>query len=192
MAEKHKAIDGAEAVRNILAAARFASEKHAGQRRKGAAQEPYINHLIEVAELVVQGNDHLDANLVMAALLHDSIEDTDVSREDLVARFGEDVASLVAEVTDDKSLPKEVRKALQVDHAPKLSERAQTLKLADKISNLRSIMVSPPRDWGFERKREYFDWGKRVVDGLRSPNPRLKDEFERIYHAFPHNPSQGG
>ncbi|HWC00034.1 MAG TPA: HD domain-containing protein [Bryobacteraceae bacterium] len=192
MAQEHDSADGKQALRDILAAARFAAEKHAGQKRKGAAQEPYINHLIEVAELVAYGCEQSDPNLVMAAFLHDTIEDTGVSRQDLSERFGEDVASLVAEVTDDKSLPSDVRKARQVDHAPELSARAQTLKLADKISNLRSILVSPPAGWGFERKREYFDWGKQVVDRLRSPNPLLKQEFDRVYQSFPARQSKRG
>lgn len=185
MAEKSNGTDDVHAVRNILAAARFASEKHAGQKRKGARQEPYINHLIEVAALAAQGIEALDSALLMAAFLHDTIEDTGVSREELAERFGEEVALLVDEVTDDKRLPQEVRRALQVEHAPALSPRAQTLKLADKISNLRGILSSPPVNWDFQRKREYFEWARRVVDGLRQPNPALKAEFERVFAEFP-------
>jgi (p)ppGpp synthase/HD superfamily hydrolase len=168
-------------VQRILAAARFAAEKHAGQKRKGDAAEPYVNHLIEVAELVAASGDVLDTNLVMAAFLHDTVEDTGVTAAELEEKFGPDVAGLVLEVTDDKSLPKQVRKALQVQHAHKKSPRAQTLKLADKISNLRSILSSPPRDWSAERKREYFDWARDVIAGLQSPNSVLKDEFDRTY-----------
>ena len=101
-----------------------------------------------------------------------------------VERFGHDVAALVVEMTDDKSLPKAERKRLQIEHAPKISERAQIVKLADKISNLRSILSSPPADWDYERKRQYFAWGKRVVDALSAPNPTLKAEFERTYNRF--------
>jgi (p)ppGpp synthase/HD superfamily hydrolase len=132
--------------RRILAATRFAAERHAFQKRKGLAGEPYVNHLIEVAELIAGATDAPDTNLVMAGLLHDTIEDTGVTANELVQRFGEDVAGLVIEVTDDKSLPKQRRKALQVETAPLKSQRAQTLKLADKISNLRAIMASPPAD----------------------------------------------
>src|SRR5437660_8510109 len=171
----------ATALQHILAAAQFAAEKHSSQRRKGLAGEPYINHLIEVAELIASSSPILDANLVMAGLLHDTIEDTGVTAEELERRFGADVTSLVLEVTDDKSLPKEKRKALQVQNAPKKSVRAQVLKLADKISNLRSILERPPADWDLERKRQYFEWAKQVVDGLTSPNPILKAEFERLY-----------
>jgi GTP diphosphokinase / guanosine-3',5'-bis(diphosphate) 3'-diphosphatase len=172
------------AVQRILAAAQFAAEKHAQQRRKGAAQEPYINHLIEVARLIADSSDKLDPELIMAGLLHDTVEDTGVTKEELEHKFGPDVASLVAEVTDDKTLPKETRKALQVKNAPKKSPRGQTLKLADKISNLRSILHSPPADWSHERRRQYFDWAKQVVDGLPSPNPKLKAEFDRVYERF--------
>lgn len=168
----------------ILAAARFAAEKHAGQKRKGSAAEPYINHLIEVAELTAAGNDPLDVNLLMAAFLHDTVEDTGVTPAELEEKFGADVAGLVLEVTDDKSLPKQVRKALQVQNAHKKSPRAQTLKLADKISNLRAILSSPPKDWSAERKREYFDWARDVIAGLQSPNRVLKEEFDRTYARF--------
>ena len=145
-----------EAVQAILSAALFAAEKHAGQRRKGDAAEPYVNHLLEVAALVAMALPEPDTNVVIAALLHDSIEDAGVTAEDLALRFGADVADLVSEVTDDKSLPKQERKRLQVENAPKKTPRAQMIKLADKISNLRSMLSSPPANWDFERKKEYF------------------------------------
>jgi guanosine-3',5'-bis(diphosphate) 3'-pyrophosphohydrolase len=107
-----------------------------------------------------------------------------VTLTELEQRFGPDVAALVAEVTDDKSLPKETRKALQVQNASKKSERAQTLKLADKISNLRSILSSPPVGWSLERQRQYFDWARQVVDRLTAPNPLLKHEFENTYNKI--------
>lgn len=168
-------------VRRILAAARFAAERHAQQKRKGAAGEPYFNHLLEVAELVAAGTDCLDVELLMAAFLHDTVEDTGVTVQELETRFGKNVAALVEEVTDDKSLPKETRKQLQVQNAPKKSERAQTLKLADKISNLRSILASPPSGWDRDRKQQYFEWARQVVAGLAKPNPFLKTEFDQTY-----------
>jgi guanosine-3',5'-bis(diphosphate) 3'-pyrophosphohydrolase len=125
-----------------------------------------------------------DANLVIAALLHDVVEDAGVTKEELVERFGGDVASLVMEVTDDKSLPKAERKRLQIVNAPKKSVRAQVIKVADKISNLRSIRNSPPADWSVERRREYAEWAKTVVDGLTSPSPILKTEFEQAYREL--------
>jgi len=168
-------------VERILAAARFAAEHHKAQKRKGEAGEPYINHLIEVAELIATSSEALVANLIMAGFLHDTIEDTNVTRQELEQRFGKDVAALVVEVTDDKSLPKEQRKALQVQNAHKKSPRAQTLKLADKISNLRALLSTPPANWPVQRKREYFDWAREVVSRLTQPNTRLKAEFERTY-----------
>jgi GTP diphosphokinase / guanosine-3',5'-bis(diphosphate) 3'-diphosphatase len=168
----------------ILAAAQYAAEKHARQRRKGASAEPYVNHVIEVAHLVSTALSAPDVNLIAAALLHDVIEDTEVTAHDLHERFGPDVAALVVEMTDDKSLPKAERKRLQIEHASKLSARAQVIKLADKISNLRSIFVSPPADWGLARRQQYFTWGKQVVDGLTAPNPILQAEFEKIYQRL--------
>jgi (p)ppGpp synthase/HD superfamily hydrolase len=125
-----------------------------------------------------------DLNLVIAALLHDTVEDVGVTAEELRERFGDDVARLVLEVTDDKSLRKEERKQLQIEHASHLSARAGTIKLADKISNLRSMIVSPPADWGYERIREYFAWAKRVVGGLAEPNPALNAEFDLTVKRF--------
>jgi GTP diphosphokinase / guanosine-3',5'-bis(diphosphate) 3'-diphosphatase len=168
----------------VLAAASYAAEKHAQQKRKGLAGVPYVNHLLEVAHLIAANADDADTNLIVAALLHDVVEDTPVTLAEVVERFGSDVGGLVAEVTDDKSLPKERRKALQVQNAPKKSPRARLIKLADKISNLRSIIASPPADWSYERKRQYFDWAKQVVDGLEAPNERLKAEFDQIYSQF--------
>ncbi len=169
------------AIQDILRAAHFAAERHTKQRRKGAAGEPYINHLLEVAELVSSALAEPDANLVMAALLHDTVEDTEVTKEELVHAFGSDVADLVLEVTDDKTLLKAERKRLQIVNAPKKSTRAQVIKLADKISNLRALLASPPSGWDLQRKREYFEWAKRVVDGFTAPNQMLKTEFDRLY-----------
>jgi (p)ppGpp synthase/HD superfamily hydrolase len=173
-----------QTAQQVLQAAEFAAQKHAGQRRKGSAAEPYLNHLIEVAHLVSMVLPELDTNLVIAALLHDTIEDTATTKAELENRFGSDVADLVAEVTDDKSLPKAERKRLQIENAPKKSARAQTIKLADKISNLRGILFSPPAHWDFQRKKEYFAWAKCVVDGFTEPNAVLKAEFETTLRQF--------
>ena len=168
------------AVHDVLKAAHFAAQKHAGQRRKGAAAEPYINHPLEVAELVSSALPKPDTNLVIAALLHDTMEDAGVTKEELIQAFGVDVAELVVEVTDDKALPKAERKRLQIVNAPKKSVRAQVIKLADKISNVGAILATPPSDWNAQRKREYVEWAKQVVDALPAPNQKLKAEFERL------------
>jgi guanosine-3',5'-bis(diphosphate) 3'-pyrophosphohydrolase len=183
MPDSNQSPASASSVR-ILAAARFAAERHRAQKRKGKAGEPYVNHVLEVAELIASSTDGMDTNLIAAALLHDTVEDTATSIHELRENFGEDVAGLVAEVTDDKSLPAAARKALQVRNAPHKSERAATIKLADKISNLRAILACPPTDWSVERQREYFQWAKQVVDGLAAPNAILKAEFDRTYARF--------
>src|SRR5580704_18055569 len=169
-----------DAVRQILAAARFAAERHSAQRRKGSTAEPYVNHLLEVAELVARTADDLDTNLIVAALLHDTIEDVGVSREEIAERFGEDVASLVAEVTDDKSLPLDTRKALQVANAAAKSTRAQALSAADKIANMRSVAASPPANWSFDRRVEYVHWARQVVGRYDRLNGRLAAEFQLV------------
>lgn len=156
----------------------FAAEKHAHQRRKGENAEPYVNHLAEVAHLLAVAVHGRDANLVAAGLLHDTLEDTETTWDELATTFNEDVAALVSEVTDDKSLPKQERKRLQVKHAPTKTARAKMLKLADKTSNLRGIVASPPAGWSIERRLEYVRWGRDVVAGLRGVHPWLEEQFD--------------
>ena len=161
----------------VMDAASTAAHWHAKQRRKGTVGEPYINHLLEVAELVAEATGGNDPNLVIAALLHDAIEDQGVTRGTISEKFGEDVASLVQEVSDDKSLPQAVRKRLQIEEAPKKSKRAKILKLADKISNVTAIGRDPPPDWSAEGQRQYVQWGRDVVAGLRDAAPELEARF---------------
>ena len=162
----------------VLKAASTAAQWHMHQRRKGEAQEPYINHLLEVAQLVAEATDGHDPNLVIAALLHDAIEDCEISRDEIATTFGEDVAALVVAVTDDKNLKKEVRKQLQVEVAPHQPRRAKLLKLADKTSNLRALAASPPARWSQERKLDYLAWARAVAHGLRGVNPWLEARFD--------------
>lgn len=156
----------------------FAAAKHADQRRKGDRAEPYVNHLAEVAHLLAVAVQGRDANLIAAGLLHDTLEDTDTTRQELVSAFNEDVASLVSEVTDDKSLAKQERKRLQVEHAPHKTDRAKLLKLADKTSNLRGLVASPPTGWSIERRMDYVHWGRAVAVGLRGVHPWLEAQFD--------------
>jgi (p)ppGpp synthase/HD superfamily hydrolase len=165
-------------LRAVVDAASTAARWHGKQRRKGAEGEPYINHLLEVAALVSEATGGNDPNLVIAALLHDAMEDQGIGRADIAEKFGDDAASLVQEVTDDKSLPQAMRKRLQVEQAPTKSKRAKILKLADKISNVASIGRDPPPDWSVERQREYVQWARDVVAGLRGASPALEERFE--------------
>jgi (p)ppGpp synthase/HD superfamily hydrolase len=167
----------------VLKAADAAARWHVHQRRKGAAKEPYINHLLEVATLVAEATDGKDPNLVIAALLHDAIEDCEVPRKLIRETFGADVAKLVAEVTDDKTLEKSERKKRQVETAHKKSTRAKMLKLADKTSNLRALVSSPAPDWSVRRRIEYIDWARKVVNGLRGTNALLEKQFEEAARA---------
>ena len=166
---------------NLMHALDFAARKHRDQRRKGAAAEPYINHLAEVAHLVAEATKGQDALAVLGALLHDTIEDTNTTPEELATLFGTDLAALVAEVTDDKRLPKQERKRLQIETARSKSDHAKLIKIADKTSNLRSIIESPPRDWDSRRKREYFEWAAKVVDECRGVNGWLEKCFDEAY-----------
>ena len=167
----------------VLKAADTAAKWHAHQRRKRSAQEPYINHLLEVAMLVADATGGTDTNLVIAALLHDAIEDCKVPKELIAETFGEDVASIVEEVTDDKNLAKEVRKAKQVETASTKSPRAKLLKLADKTSNLRAVASSPPADWSVQRKKDYVAWSGKVAEGLRGANQKLEEQFDQAAAA---------
>lgn len=167
----------------IARALDFAARKHKDQRRKGEAMEPYVNHLAEVARLVAEATEGGDSVAVLAALLHDAIEDTPTTREELEREFGREVADIVVEVTDDKTLPKAERKRLQIETAPGKSRRAKLVKIADKTSNLRSIAKSPPVGWDLRRQREYFDWAERVVAGCRGTNATLERWFDEAHAA---------
>ncbi|HWT37705.1 MAG TPA: HD domain-containing protein [Paraburkholderia sp.] len=169
----------------LIRATAFAAYRHRNQRRKDADASPYINHPIALADVLANEGDVADEAVLVAAILHDTIEDTETSMAELVAQFGEEAADIVAEVTDDKTLPKAERKRLQVELAPTISGKAKLVKLADKICNLRDIAACPPADWPVERKREYFDWAKAVVDGLRGVHPVLEAAFDRAYEAKP-------
>ena len=167
----------------VLKAADAAARWHVHQRRKGAAEEPYVNHLLEVASLVAEATEGKDPDLVIAALLHDAIEDQEVPREMIAEIWGEEVAKIVDEVTDDKSLPKDERKRKQVKSAPKKSARAKLIKLADKTSNLRAITASPSPEWSVKRRLEYVAWAREVVAGLRGTNEWLEAEFDKAAEA---------
>jgi guanosine-3',5'-bis(diphosphate) 3'-pyrophosphohydrolase len=164
----------------LLKAFRFAAEKHNDQRRKDSRASPYINHPIQVAEILWRIGDVRDTTLLVASILHDTIEDTATTPEEIKANFGEDVLTLVLEVTDDKSLPKQMRKQLQVEHAPHKTRNAKLLKLADKISNVQDIILSPPSDWSLERRREYLLWTEKVVAGLRGVNENLELQYDEL------------
>ncbi len=155
----------------------YAADKHRDQRRKDADASPYINHPIAVAELLTRQGGVSDLVTLQAALLHDTVEDTEATFEDIEKQFGPEVRGVVAEVSDDKSLEKSERKRLQVEHAPGLSERASLIKLCDKICNVEDITHSPPSSWSLERRREYLDWTEAVVSGLRGTHEVL----ERLY-----------
>ena len=166
----------------VLRALVFAADRHRDQRRKDADETPYINHPISVARTLTEAgiDDHV---LILAAILHDSVEDTETTAEELEDEFGSEVASLVAEVTDDKDLPKQVRKDLQVEHAAGGSDRAKQLKIADKIANLLDLARRPPPGWSEARKLEYFDWADRVVAGCRGVNAALDRRYEEVREA---------
>ncbi|MDP2370518.1 HD domain-containing protein [Rhodoferax sp.] len=159
----------------------FAADKHRNQRRKDEQASPYINHPIALANVLANEGGVDDLTVLCAAVLHDTIEDTETTADELRAAFGPKVASVVMEVTDDKSLEKSLRKQRQVEHAPHISTEAKLVKLADKISNLRDVLSSPPADWSVERKQAYFEWAARVVAGLRGVHPGLESVFDCVY-----------
>ncbi len=162
----------------FLSAVKFSAHKHRDQRRKGTDASPYINHPITVAEMLWSVGKVRDMNTLVAAILHDTIEDTDTKPEEIKEHFGSAVLSLVQECTDDKSLPKAERKRLQILNAPHKSTGAKQLKLADKTSNVTDISNSPPADWSLQRRLEYLDWAEGVVLGLRGANADLEKHFD--------------
>lgn len=171
----------------ILRAMRFSAEKHNDQRRKDSRSSPYINHPIQVAETLWSIGGVRDMTLIVAAILHDTIEDTDTTSEEIKAEFGEEVLALVLEVTDDKSLPKQVRKQLQIEHAPRISRSAKLLKLADKVCNVHDVVKSPPLVWTLKRKQEYLLWTEQVVAGLRGVSPGLESHYDALLEEGKHS-----
>jgi GTP diphosphokinase / guanosine-3',5'-bis(diphosphate) 3'-diphosphatase len=167
----------------VLRAAMFAAEKHRTQRRKDI-DTPFINHPLQLAYILVQA-DIEDPVVLAAALLHDTIEDTNTTQDELEIVFGHEIANIVSECTDDKSLGKLERKQAQIDHAAKISPKAKLVKLADKIANVSDIDGAPPAGWSLERKREYFDWAKKVVDQIRGTNAVLEARFDAEYAKRP-------
>lgn len=164
----------------FIHATSFAAKKHRDQKRKGSDASPYINHPLEVADLLANVGKVQDYDILTAAILHDTIEDTETTEEEIRELFGDKACKMVLELTDDKSLPKAERKRKQVEHAPHLSLGAKQVKICDKISNIRDVMENPPAGWSDERRREYIDWGERVVAGLRGANPALERFFDEM------------
>src|ERR1044071_2650892 len=147
----------------LLKALTFAARKHRDQRRKDARASPYINHPIALADVLVNEAGGMDVEVLCAALLHDTIADTETTPEELEREFGRRIADVVIELTDNKMLKKRTRKRMQIAHAASASRQAKLVKLADKICNLRDVNARPPASWDLERRREYFDWAKTEV-----------------------------
>lgn len=164
----------------LLRAALFAARKHTHQRRKDQDRSPYINHPLAVAAILSAEAGITDLATLQAALLHDTVEDTATTLEELATVFSPEIASLVAEMTDDKKLPSDRRKALQIEHAPELSAKASVVKIADKIANLRDIAVSIPRGWTRQRCRTYFEWAQAVVAQIPYRPAALLALFEEV------------
>jgi (p)ppGpp synthase/HD superfamily hydrolase len=169
--------------KRLLKALSFAADKHRFQTRKDSAGTPYINHPIDVALTLVEVGDEHDIDLVIAAILHDTIEDTQTRAEEIESAFGENVLSIVLEVTDDKNLPKEERKRLQISQASGKTDNAKKLKLADKICNVHDIIHHPPGDWSEDRKLSYFDWAAAVGEGLKGVNSKLEMRLSQVVNA---------
>ena len=164
----------------ILKAAHFAAEKHRDQRRKDKHASPYIIHPISVALAITQIGGVDDPEILAAALLHDTLEDTETTPEELEAEFGKKVCEYVLDVTDDKTLPKDERKRRQIEHAKKISKGAALIKLGDKISNVTDVINSPPEDWDINRRKEYLDWAEKVIENCPKVNDRMENKFKEI------------
>ena len=175
----------------LLKAVRFSAEKHKSQRRKGAEGSPYINHPIAVADTLWTVGGVRDISVIVAAILHDTVEDTKTTIGEIEEHFGLVVRSLVQEVTDDKSLPKPERKRLQIQHAPHLSRGAQQIKLADKVFNINDVAFAPPAHWPHQRRVDYLTWADAVIAGLRGCNVKLENMFDTVMRTARQSLSEG-
>ena len=164
----------------ILKAANFSAQKHSTQRRKDKDASPYINHPISVALAIAQIGGVDDPEILAAALLHDTLEDTETGPEELEAEFGKKVCEYVLDVSDDKTLPKDERKRRQIEHAKKISKGAALIKLGDKISNVTDVLDNPPVGWDINRRKEYLDWAEKVIENCPKVNDRMENKFQEI------------
>ena len=169
----------------LVRAMAFAASKHRDQRRKDECASPYINHPLALVDVLVHEGGMSRMDVIVAALLHDTIEDTDTTAVEIESHFGAGIRSIVEEVTDDVSLERDVRKRRQVEKAPRLSSQARAVKLADKICNLRDVASNPPAGWDLARRQAYFDWAKEVIDGLRGMHDALEQVFDQVYRDRP-------
>jgi guanosine-3',5'-bis(diphosphate) 3'-pyrophosphohydrolase len=166
----------------LIKALAFAADKHRNQRRKNVEASPYINHPISLADILCSEANVTDVNVICGALLHDTVEDTETTKEELVREFGQQISNIVMDVTDDKTIKGKQRcKQLQIEHAAHISDSAKLVKLADKISNLRDVANDPPDGWDLERRCEYFDWANEVIGKLRGVHPGLEHLFDQAY-----------
>jgi guanosine-3',5'-bis(diphosphate) 3'-pyrophosphohydrolase len=171
---------GISDVTQLLTALQFAARKHRTQRRKDVDASPYINHPIDVATVLATRGRIRDLPTLLAAILHDTIEDTETTAEELEREFGAEVRALVIEVSDDKRLPKAERRRRQVEHSRLKSLKAKVIKLGDKIANVRDLTLAPPHDWSIGRRREFLDWTEQVVKGCRGSNPELERYYDEV------------
>jgi guanosine-3',5'-bis(diphosphate) 3'-pyrophosphohydrolase len=171
---------GEASLTKIFAALRFAAERHLPQRRKGDGRTPYINHPISVFELLWRVGGVRDPDVLAASLLHDTVEDTETTLDEIGEMFGPAVRSLVAEISDEKTLPKSERKRLQIERAPSLSQGAKLIRLADKSLNVYDVAHAPPAGWSYERRAAYLTWAERVVAGMRGCNAALEMHYDGV------------
>lgn len=169
----------------LLKALAFAANKHKDQRRKDMDSSPYINHPISLVNILCNEAQVTDVTTICGALLHDTVEDTETTAEELEREFTEAIRDIVMDVTDDKGLLKEQRKQAQIDHATQISDRAKLVKLADKISNMRDVLENPPANWSLQRRQAYFDWALQVVDPMRGAHAALEALFDEVYAQRP-------
>jgi len=169
----------------LLKALAFAAHKHKHQRRRDVDASPYINHPISLADILCNEAHVTDIETICGALLHDTVEDTETTAAELEDEFGTTICSIVMDVTDDKTLPKDARKQAQIDHAAHISDQAKLVKLADKISNLRDVLNNAPTDWSLERRQQYFDWAHQVIAQIRGVHPLLEALFDETHEKRP-------
>ena len=169
----------------LLKALAFAAHKHKDQRRRDVDASPYINHPISLADILCNEAHITDIETICGALLHDTVEDTETTAEELEEAFGKAIRDIVMDVTDDENLSKASRKQAQIDHAAQISDKVKLVKLADKISNLRDVVNNAPADWSLARRQEYFDWARKVIDQLRGAHPGLEALFDEVYAKRP-------
>ncbi|EFO18322.1 hypothetical protein LOAG_10172 [Loa loa] len=188
ISDKFSAMDGKPKINNgftdgislIIEAVDLAARRHRQQRRKDAAQTPYVNHPIGVAYILTSEGQITDTTTIIAAILHDIVEHTKTTDEEIRKMFGDEIADIVKECTMVRSMKREARMKSELEKASKLSHKAKLVQLADKLNNIRDIERGTPLGWTKQHVTEYIIFAKDLLSKIRGIHGPLESALDDI------------